>query len=322
MEENYLGYLLNALDADEQATVEREARNDPEAARRLELLRQAVEPLAADAEQPRPPADLVLRTLARVAEARCRELPRAPAASTKPSAFRYRSWRRIDVLVAAGLLIAVASLAVPVGNRFIQRNHVRSCQDNLRQLHGALVSYTDLNEGEFPFLDPDHPRKNFAGMYVVRLNEHGLLTGLHSVTCPANGRRATSALRADDLVALSPEEFEQAIVRIGGCYAYSLGYIDAEDGRHRGLRRDETHSPLPIMADKPPESGWGNSPNHGGSGQNVLFVDGHVQFTPARAVGVQNDDIYVNKMNKVAPGVDRWDSVLGASNARPGNPAK
>ena len=36
----------------------------------------------------------------------------------------------------------------------------------------------------------------------------------------------------------------------------------------------------------------GNSPNHGGEGQNVLFGDGHVQFDSKPFIGVDDDNIY------------------------------
>jgi prepilin-type processing-associated H-X9-DG protein len=36
----------------------------------------------------------------------------------------------------------------------------------------------------------------------------------------------------------------------------------------------------------------GNSPNHGGDGQNVLYGDGHVEFQGSPYVGVERDNIY------------------------------
>jgi prepilin-type processing-associated H-X9-DG protein len=38
-----------------------------------------------------------------------------------------------------------------------------------------------------------------------------------------------------------------------------------------------------------------NSPNHGGEGQNVLFVDGHVAFMKKPIVGVDYDNIYTQQ---------------------------
>src|SRR5690348_14846337 len=108
MDEHLVGYLLKALDPDTQREVEAYVREEPEAARKLELLRQALDPLDADREAPVPPPGLRLRALARIAEYRCRDLPRVsvpPPIRPRPPD---RSWyRRTDVLVAATLLLVV-----------------------------------------------------------------------------------------------------------------------------------------------------------------------------------------------------------------------
>ena len=70
LEENLVGYLLEALDPDEKRQVERAIQDDPEVRRRLELLEIALQPLAAGREHPLPPVDLRYRVLARVAEDR------------------------------------------------------------------------------------------------------------------------------------------------------------------------------------------------------------------------------------------------------------
>src|SRR6516165_3161 len=85
MEENLVGYLLDALDSDARQETEEYLLKDPEARGRLETLRQALEPLEADRESDDPPPDLWVRTLARVSEYRCRNLPAAPkVASDRP----------------------------------------------------------------------------------------------------------------------------------------------------------------------------------------------------------------------------------------------
>src|ERR1700740_3435512 len=105
MDENLIGYLLNALDPDAQREVEAYLHSHPEGRRRLAELRQALAPLEADREDPEPPPDLVVRTLARVAEHCTRELPRAPAALRRSLAGTGRPfWRRADALVAASIL--------------------------------------------------------------------------------------------------------------------------------------------------------------------------------------------------------------------------
>jgi hypothetical protein len=75
---------------------------------------------------------------------------------------------------------------------------------------------------------------------------------------------------------------------------------------------------LPILADRPPQGGGpGNSPNHGGCGQNILLVNGQVRYITTRAAGIDGDDIYTNRRNQVGAGLDRWDTVLGSSADRP-----
>ena len=63
MDEHLVGYLLKALDSDTERQVGDYLRASPEGRTRLELLRQALEPLEADKEEIDPPADLHLRTL-------------------------------------------------------------------------------------------------------------------------------------------------------------------------------------------------------------------------------------------------------------------
>ena len=67
------------------------------------------------------------------------------------------------------------------------------------------------------------------------------------------------------------------------------------------------------MSDRPPrDQGLGNSPNHGGAGQNVLFQDGSVRFITNRSLNF-DDDIFRNKAGKIEAGTDANDAVLGPS---------
>ena len=97
-----------------------------------------------------------------------------------------------------------------------------------------------------------------------------------------------------------------------GGYAYSLGYLGP--AICTGLRRDSGDL-LPLLADGSGDGG--NSPNHGGTGQNVLYIGGHVRWCVNPTVGIDGDDIYLNRDRRVRAGVCRDDSVLGASDARP-----
>ena len=77
MDENLIGYLLDALDPETQREVEAYLREHPDGRDRLEHLRRALEPLEADREPAEPRPGLVVRTIGLVAEYQCRrfEIP-------------------------------------------------------------------------------------------------------------------------------------------------------------------------------------------------------------------------------------------------------
>jgi hypothetical protein len=334
MEENFVGYLLNALDADTHRDVESYLAAHPEARQRADLLRRALEPLAADAaEEPSP--GLWLRTLAHVARHEAHrpdrptlrladhlgDLPPAPRPAAAQVVGPSRSrWRRADVLVAAVLLFAVVGLGASLLPGLWYRQQVLACQNNLRQFHQALMEYSQRHGGAFPKVENAPPR-NVAGIFVPILEESGTLPDDVTVACPADGHEKPPAVTLAELEELHkdrPSQFDALARRLAGCYAYSLGYGDP--GAHAGLRADDDDN-LPILSDAPAFQGTGvaagNSPNHGGRGQNVLYIDGHARFSTTRGAGVGGDDIFVNQQGRVGAGFNRYDSVLGASAATP-----
>src|SRR5205807_8379732 len=102
-DEDLLGHVLKALDPQTEAQVHVQLETDEDARWRLVQLRQALAPLAADKEAIAPPADLAVRTLARVAEFCCLDLAHAPSAVARSTPVR-SWWRRADLVVAASLL--------------------------------------------------------------------------------------------------------------------------------------------------------------------------------------------------------------------------
>lgn len=312
MEENLVGYLCNALDEDTQQAVEDFLQKNPEAQRRLEVLRKALEPLAGDQEPPEPPPGLVVRTLARVAEHSCSKLPPAPAIAGKVAPQR-RRWWRADALVAAALLIAI--LGVVLSGLYTARDYQArtACAKNLNEFHQALVNYSLNHDKRFPSVaDQDHPY-NVAGIVVPVLAAGA--GQMPSIRCPANGSARGPTMTMEQLRDLDPEDFARQAPHLSGCYAYTLGYQD-ETGRYHGLSQDSDGN-LPLMGDRPADGRHeGNSPNHGGRGQNILHVNGKVDFYRHRATAA-GDDVYLNHRRRVAAGVDDRDAVLGSSGDRP-----
>jgi prepilin-type processing-associated H-X9-DG protein len=326
MEENLVGYLLDALDPDTRREVEKYVQEHPEAQRRLEVLRRALAPLEAAREEIVPPPNLSRRTIERVraATTMVSRVPGRPAARTlvgAPAVPPRWAWRRVDYLVAASVLLC-ATLLLPPGVLLArQRYQIAACQGNLREFHAAFVRYSDHHAGEYPCAaSAGNPSREVAGIVVPLLVTGGYLGEGANIACPAKRAVTASPYSLRDLEAMTDDDFDRCVDQLGGCYAYPLGYRD-ERGHHPPHRDlyGNRRSALPLMADRPPEdpaTNLGNSPNHG-SGQNVLYADGHARFVPHRRAGLDDDDIYTNAHGLVGAGTHKHDTVLGASHARP-----
>jgi hypothetical protein len=316
MNENLIGYILDALDDDAKAKVAAELLADEELRSRLAQVRLAMEPLAADKEDGPPPADLSVRTFARVAQFCCRELSRAPAAVCRPVPHR-SWWRRADFVVAASLLLLAAGLGLPALLRLRVDSSMAVCENNMRDFSTGLQGYKDQH-GRFPSVVVERPR-DAAGMVIPILASAGVLPEFTNVRCPGDGPGISCPMTLEQARSMPSDDFVRRAGSLVPSYAYSLGHRDDEDHYFGpAVPEGQQASDFPLMADNPPaDGGPGNSPNHGGAGQFVLFADGHVRFITIRNIGFQKDDIYRNKENKVAAGLDPCDTVLGASAAKP-----
>jgi hypothetical protein len=318
MEENLLGYLLKTLDDDEARQVEASLRQSPHLRSRLELLERAAAPLESDRELPSPRPGLILSTLAFIAEHQCRKLPDAPPPSRHQALPAGRPWlRRPDVLVAAVLLLLLggvgSSYLVHLWRDYEGRNQ---CRGNLMLLWSGLQRYCDAHEGNFPRVE-ENGAHAVAGMFVPTLHDSGMLASNVSIACPAQERRAAappSVRELEELYAHDADAFRLEARKLAGGYAYTLGYHDAAG--HHGLRCDFGEQ-LPIVADRLESTTQRNSGNHGGDGQNVLYLSGHVEWRSNRNAGINGDDIFVNWDNQVLAGKAREDTVLGSGDASP-----
>jgi prepilin-type processing-associated H-X9-DG protein len=323
MEELFLGYLLNALDERGMREVEAHLQAHPESRRQLALLRQALEPLAADQEALMPPPQLAERTLAKVAEHICADgrraadRPKAPPIAPQTISGGRSWWRRADVMVAASIFLTAVGIALIVLGHMqgpTSATTVVECKNNLREFFDSLRQYREVH-GRFPDVAKESPR-DVAGMVVPILNEAGTLSENASIRCPGIGSPLSCSFTVSSLSKMGDAEFALHSPCLSMCYAYSLGYREGETMHGPGDGSETAFSQTPIMADRPPAEGvQSNSINHGGKGQNVLFADGHVQFLTGRSLGADLD-IFLNRDNIVAAGLDAADIVLGYSAAR------
>ena len=313
MEEDLLGHLLKANDPATTRAVERRLANDPAAVHELSALRAALVPLEAAREEFEVPADLWVRTLARVGEhIVATEGPQAPPGESQTDELLRRAnavavlapagamispsggsevnashprWR--NVVAVGGLSLAVLALAAPAVQHVRAQQKQVACQKTMEDFYFALADYSDNHDGQFPKVPDGKP----AATAADTLKMSGYLAQEARFTCPAAPQEATAP---------------SALAN----YAYCLGFRD-DRGELKGLDRAPGYDVMPILADAPVRRNSQVLPVNHRNGQNVLFAGGNVRFCTVATVGVGGDDIFTNARGEVAAGLHRLDSVLG-----------
>lgn len=300
-----LDYVLGQLEGSTRELADAEVSGDPQLAEALDRLSRAVHQILEDGLTIEAPAHLAGRTRAFVAEHGRRRSILEFVPLTVP-------FRWADVAVAAGIFLAALLTLVPALQRSKDQMAAAGCGFNLHQLGVSLAQYAGIHH-LYPYAPPDQPNA-VAGTFAVTLQDAGLLQDVKALDCPCNGRcdktgplPPLGALK--NLQNQSPESFRKML----SCdYAYNVGYRN-QAGRP-GPVAAVLSARVPLLADQPNHEGGqileGNSPNHGGRGQNVLFSDAHVSWFITRQVGPFDDDMFLNKDHAPAPGVSVHDVAL------------
>ena len=302
-----LDYTLGQLDEPRRESFDRQVAADPELATRVSRLARAIELLVDDGDEYGPPPDLARRTIQLVAERRGRRMILEFVPARVP-------FRWADVAVAAGIFLAALATLLPAVNRSRVRADQAACAFNLEQLGTGLAQYAGAF-GVYPYVHPARAPAPYAGAFAVLLHDAHYLSDPRLLTCPhrSHGRAPDPLPTFADLC--QAEECAER-PRTAPClhavdYGYNLGTQDG--GRYRPVPATAAGS-VPLLSDQPGFDGPqsirpGNSPNHGGSGQNILFAGGHVRWSPTRRLG-PDDDVFLNQLRRPAPGIHDQDFVL------------
>jgi prepilin-type processing-associated H-X9-DG protein len=324
MERDLVGYLLKTVGPREQAAVEAYLHASPAAAAQAAGLRKTLDWLALDPNTP-PPPGLADQTLARIGPGAPQQ-PETPKVGPKPLPWR-PTRRLVELSVAATVgvaaLGAVATYVADISTQGIggspSRAQTTECQNNLRKLHGALAVYADNHRKQFPNVaTAAEPPRNVASMVFPILFEAGLLPSDAKLSCAGAIGPVPCVIGVQDVRSMHATTWQGWADAMRHAYAYSLGYRTKSQILPTYLD-EQLSSLMPLMSDSSPTdpSTSANSPSHGGSGQNVLFCDGHVIFSPLRTIGVDRDDIFLNRAGKQAAGLDSADAVLASGPIMP-----
>ena len=331
MREDLLGYLLNALDEAERQRVFEALQKDPQLRQELETLRGDLRPLDATNCDYDPPAGLADLTCDLVEGYAEQHVVRIPAGAERrrsgrsPGRLKARDplapanrWSASDVIVVAGILLAVSLIFFPAMARSRYLTQVTHCQENLRQLGIALARYSEQHDGFFPVI-PISGNRAVAGIYAPILLESQYLETPRFVVCPGSELAAQNAeFRIPSLSELDQAggiQLRRLQRNLGGSYGYTLGNI----GRQGYVTpRNRVRPYFALLADAPSLHLAGRqSGNHGGRGQNVLFEDLHVEFLQSPRNEALGDDLFRNRYGYVEAGLDEGDSVVVPSNVSP-----
>jgi prepilin-type N-terminal cleavage/methylation domain-containing protein/prepilin-type processing-associated H-X9-DG protein len=228
------------------------------------------------------------------------------------------------IVVIFALLMGVAFALAAVG-RLDDRDSRIKCASNLREIGQAILLYSNDSRGYFPRTryDPDQADRPtaYSGVNGPDPFQKGgpdandvsaaifLLLRTEDITsavfiCPASGARR------DDYgggihTALEKSNFPSAEFL---SYSYADPYPTKQAaGRGYNLFQNDVAPDFAVAADMNPGSDAltklttnlsaaelrkGNSLNHSGDGQNVLYGDGHVEFQNSPLCGAHRDNIY------------------------------
>jgi len=349
MHEDLIGYLLGALEPHEMRRVAQWLEEDPEARRELEAIERSLRPLEESYEPAEPPPqDLVAKTLAalppmpspegsrqdpsplqsgdesQLAASGSHELVGLPKLGPSIDNIRGRGYGWTDWLGAAAAAVVMLTVIIPALAAGRLEARKTACQDHLRQFGTAITQYVSRSPQERMPAVAETGREAFAGVFMLRLNEAGLLTDPDLRWCPSLDQPASmeaaltdlaSVPSLDDLHDAPVDRLKQIQQYAGGQYAYNLGVI--EEDRLRSPRF-ESRASFAIMSDAPLSGITGTTQHgkvvgHNGTGINVLYEDGRVRFIPLAALETMPDHPLLNHRGEVEAGVSVDDATLAPS---------
>lgn len=194
--------------------------------------------------------------------------------------FNKKGFTLIELLVVIAVIGILAGILLPALSRARESARRTQCSANLKQIGMACNMYANENGDYFP--------TDTGGTYqaMVALNKlfPTYISERKSFKCPSD-TNVTVALNANMLAGAEMEQNQCS-------YGYSKYRITQMDDPGRALASDRP----PMAADETILTNY-STPNHGGTsnaegtldnagdGQNVVYLDGHVEFFTTVSAG-------------------------------------
>ena len=329
-----LGYLLGALEKDEQEYVENALESDPTLKEELDYLESSLARLAPIEADERPPIGLARRTCDAIAAITSET--DFQNSTTKTSAVKENNqlqvkkrslsfcccenmlnsrvgWTAADMIFASGACLVFALIFMPALASSRYQSQITTCQNNLREIGVGFASYTCDNNDRLIAI-PKSKRRGFAGIYAPVLRDMELVEYHNTFFCPSAPEKENMLIPTTEALAMANGNSLRTLQkRMGGDYGYTMGYVCDEQ---YCVPRAREMSCKVILADSPDSIMPGKqSSNHGGRGQNVLYGDFSTKFLVT--CNAEDDHIYLNDNGQIGPGTCKSDSVVGSSATSP-----
>ena len=186
----------------------------------------------------------------------------------------------IELLVVIAIIGILAGILLPVLSRARESARKTQCMSNVKQIGMGLIMYANENSEIFPSSTASNP-----AMASLNLLYDTYISDNKVFNCPSD-TTVTAATNAG--MSVSTSGGSEAFTSTQSSYGYDRSHTQADD------------ADVALLADRPPSDTTLSSDNHNARGQNVVYVDGHVEFVNSPLAGwyssdgTTRDNIYVD----------------------------
>lgn len=315
-----LDYHLDRLEADERVRVEARLQADASLRASSRRLGEVLSPLDSWSAPASPNlVDNVLRAVERSRRLRALadqpELQVVGAGGSESGGGRGFLFSGRELLAAAACILMVFSLLVP-GIRKVRRDAWQAqCGANMHGVHQGLASYQDMSTASLPFMPGisgaawlpggaaarERPTQSNS-RHMFRLLKFRLVPGAESFICPEDGATPMDGQaieRSEDFSDFSNNSYDS--VNMAG------GFPPVDPPPSAVYLSD--HNPLFVAGrfDDRIDPDQANSPNHGGRGQNVLRLDGSVEWLTSPVLERVGDNLWLMGNRREYDGTETLD---------------
>ena len=189
----------------------------------------------------------------------------------------------IELLVVIAIIGILAGILLPVLSRARESARKTQCMSNIKQIGMGLIMYANENSELFPsdtaYAGASPAMRGLNLLYDTYISDNRVFN------CPSD-----TQVDAQSNAGMSPFTANLAFDKDECSYGYDRAHTQADD------------ADVALVADRPPAtpSATANTTNHNARGQNIVYVDGHVEFIISPLAGwfysdgTTRDNIYID----------------------------